>query len=122
MRIALAAFLAVHGLAHLVGFVEARRLAPEGLRYHTTVPAGRVGLGDAGIRIAGMLRLVVALAFGATAIGAIVDAIWWLPLALGSAVGSLLISSTESPESRVGVLIDLAILGILPLAHALGLA
>ena len=121
MRIALAVFLALHGLAHLVSFVEAWRLIPEGFPYKTTVLAGRVDLGDTGIRIAGVLWLFVALAFAATAIGAIVNATWWVPVALGTAVVSLLLSSAEWPDTRVGVLIDLAILGILPLAHGLRL-
>src|SRR5688572_27260278 len=121
MRIALAVVLAAHGVAHLVSFVEAWRLVPEGLPYKTTVLAGRVDLGDAGIRVVGVLWLLVALAFAGAGIGAIVNAPWWVPVALGSAVVSLLLSSTEWPEARVGVMIDLAILATLPLAHGLSL-
>jgi len=119
MRIALALFLAAHGLAHFVSFIEAWRLIPSGFPYKTTILAGRVDLGDTGTRIVGVLWLFLVLAFGATAIGAIVNAAWWVPVALGSAVASLLLSSTEWPDARVGVMIDLGILGILPLAHAL---
>jgi hypothetical protein len=117
MRIVLAMVLAAHGLAHFVSFVEAWRLIPSGFPYKTTILRGRVDLGDTGIRITGMLWLFVTIAFGVAAIGCIANATWWVPVALGSAAASLLLSSTEWPEARVGVMIDFAVLGVLPLAH-----
>ena len=64
MRFVLAILLVAHGVAHLVGVVSSWKLAvlPE-LPYKTVVLSGRVDVGDAGIRVMGVLWLLAALAF-----------------------------------------------------------
>src|SRR5919106_1807207 len=64
------AFLLVaHGVAHLVGFVSSWKLATLAeLPYKTTVFSGRVDVGDAGIRMMGVLWLLAALALLVAAI------------------------------------------------------
>lgn len=120
MRILLALLLAAHGLAHLVSFVEAWRLLPRVMPYKTTVLAGHVDLGDTGTRAAGVLWLLVSIAFAVVAGGAAADTDWWVAGAFGTAVVSLVLSATEWPEARVGVMIDVAILAALPLGRWLG--
>ena len=52
MRIALAILMALHGIAHVVGFLAPWQLT-EGMPYKTTVLAGRWDLGATGIRAVG---------------------------------------------------------------------
>jgi len=113
MRLALAVLMAVHGVAHLVGFAGAWRLAPDGVAYKTTVLAGHVELGDVGIRAVGVLWLALAVGFAVSALGIIGDRSWWPATALGVTIASLLLCATEWPEARIGVAINVLILGVL---------
>jgi hypothetical protein len=111
MRILTALFLAAHGVAHLVGFVGAWRLAaPETVPYATTVLAGRVDLGDAGIRALGVLWLLTAAAFWLVAFGEATGREWWLRAAAFVALASLALSVLGWPEARIGVAVNVAIL------------
>ena len=120
MRIALAVLMAVHGVAHLVGFAGAWRLAPDGIPYKTTVLAGHVNLGDAGMRAVGVLWLGLAVTFAVAAGGAVVDRSWWPALALGVTISSLVLCATEWPEARLGIAINVLILGALAAAWRMG--
>ena len=119
MRIALAVLMMVHGVAHLVGFAGAWRLAPDGIPYKTTVLAGHVDLGDVGIRAVGVLWLGLALGFAVAAIGIIGDRSWWPATAVGVTIASLLLSATEWPEARIGVAINVLILGALAVGQSM---
>ena len=119
MRIALAVLMMVHGIAHLVGFAGAWRLAPDGIPYKTTVLAGHVDLGDVGIRAVGVLWLGLALGFAVTAVGIIGDRSWWPALAVGVTLASLLMCATEWPEARIGVAINVLILGVLAVGRSM---
>jgi hypothetical protein len=56
MRFALAALLMAHGVAHLVGFVVPWRLvASQEVAYRTTILASAIDVGDAGIRMLGIV-------------------------------------------------------------------
>ena len=84
MRIVLAVLMVLHGVAHLPGFVNEWRLANlEGIAYRTTILAGRVDLGDAGIRVVGLLWLASAVAFCVAGVGAFGNQSWWMPMAVG---------------------------------------
>ena len=109
MRIVLAVLMAVHGMAHLVGFAGAWQLAPGGFPYRTTVLGGQLDLGDVGIRVVGLLWLATAVAFVAVAIGTVAGVAWWAPAALTIAIVSLLLSVLEFPEAHLGVVINIAI-------------
>jgi hypothetical protein len=111
VRIVLAVLMALHGLAHLVGFVGSWRLARlEGMPYKTTVLAGRLDLGDAGIRAVGVLWLLLAIGFLIAAIGAIGSRPWWMPAAFMAAGVSLALCLLQWPDSRIGVPVNLVIL------------
>ena len=112
MRIVLAILMMLHAVAHLVSVVEAWQLIPDGFPYKTTVFAGRVDLGDVGIRAVGLVWLFVAIGFLLAAIGAVAGSAWWVPVALGIAASSLLLSFAELPDARTGVVINLAIIAL----------
>jgi hypothetical protein len=120
MRIALAILMTLHAVAHLVSVVEAWHLIPDGFPYKTTVFAGRVDLGDVGIRAVGLVWLFVAIGFLLAAIGAVAGATWWVPTALGIAASSLLLSFAELPDARIGVVINLAIIALVIAGRPLG--
>ena len=110
MRIAIAILMAIHGVAHLPGFVASWRLATlEGMPYRTTALAGSYDFGDAGARAVGVLWLLAAVAFWATAAGAALDTPWWPTLALGAALASLMLCAIGWPDTRIGVPVNLLI-------------
>ena len=110
MRIAIAIVLALHGFAHVVGFAGSFGLA-ESIPYKTTVLGGTVDLGDAGIRAFGILWLVAAGAFLVASAATMTNQEWWMKAVMAAAVGSLLLGMMALPEARIGVAIDLLILG-----------
>lgn len=121
MRIALAVLLALHGIAHLVGFLVPWRLVePEDMVYETTLLAGRLDVGEAGIKALGVVWLLAAMAFLVAAFGAWTARGWWVPLTAGLAALSLLLSVLHWPDARVGVLVNAAILLALVVGIRLG--
>ncbi len=118
--------LAVHGVIHLIGFVVNWRLAQlQGMPYRTTVLAGHLDLGTAGIHIVGLLWLLAALGFVGVGVGlAWFGRPWRGPIA-AVAIFSLVLCILGWPDSAFGALIDVAILAALalgPIWTARGLA
>ena len=121
MRTAIALLMALHGIAHLPGFLNSWELvAMEEIPYHTTVLSGRLDLGDAGIRALGVLWLALAGVFVASAAGALAHGSWWLPWAMGAALVSLLLSAAEWPEARIGVGVNAGLIAALVIGAKLG--
>jgi hypothetical protein len=121
MRIVLAIVMVLHGAAHLVGFAESWQLSmTESVPFKTTVLSGRVDLGPAGIRAGGLLWLLAALAFGLTAAGAVMNAVWWPSIAVVTAIASLVLSLVWWPESRIGVPVNIALIAVLVMGRRLG--
>ena len=90
MRFVLAFLLLAHGVAHLVGFVSSWKLATLAeLPYKTTVFSGRVDVGDAGIRVMGVLWLLAALAFLVAAIAVATETGWAVRFTLAAVIASL---------------------------------
>ena len=120
LRIAVAVLMILHGVAHLPGFVSSWRLAtlPE-IPYHTTVLAGRVDIGDAGMRAMGVLWLAAALAFWIAGAAALTGRHGWVMLAMGVATASLVLCTLEWPVARIGLAVNLAIVLALVLAQRL---
>lgn len=114
MRFVLAALMALHGVAHLVGFAGAWQLAPaKDIPYKTTVFAGHVELGGTGIRVIGVLWLLTALAFVVSAAGAVTNRHWWVGAALAATCVSLAMTIVEWPEARIGLFVNLTVLAAL---------
>lgn len=111
MRIALAVLMALHGVAHFVGFAVPWGLAkPPGGTSRTTILAGRHDLGAGGMRLYGLLWLLIGAAFVASAVAALTGQHWWIHWTPWVAFASLVMSILSWPESRIGVVVNLAIL------------
>jgi len=114
MRSFIAAVLAVHGLAHLVGFVVPWRLAElDEMPYSTRVFGDRLDVGHSGIRLVGLLSLTAAVGYSIAATAIALKLPWWLAATLSTTVFSLVLCIVAWPRSRLGMVIDLAIRAIL---------
>lgn len=111
MRYVLAAFGFAHGVAHLPAFaVSWQLLAMSELPYRTSILQGRLELGDAGIRVWGLVWLALAVAFAVFAVGVWTRASWWLrvlPIVVGI---SALCCILGLPEARMGLAANLVML------------
>jgi len=121
IRLLLVLLLAGHGLAHLPGFLVPWRLAnlPE-LPYRTTLLAGRLDVGEAGVRAVGLIWLLLALAFVILGVGVHLRSPWVVQGVTGAVAVSVVLSLLAWPEARVGVPANLLILGVLFLALRFG--
>ena len=112
--------LVLHGIAHSLGFVAAWQLSAE-VAYKTTIMGGRVDVGDTGIRILGLLWLLIAAAFVFAGILTMLGHPAWLPAALGAATASIVLCATELPDARVGLVLSTAIMIALLAATRMGI-
>lgn len=114
LRVGLGLLMLAHGIAHLPGFAGAWRLAtfPD-LPYHTTLLAGRLDVGDGGMRVVGALWLLLGAAFALAGVGALAGRAGWPALAVGAALASLALCVGEWPAARVGAWVDAALLVVL---------
>lgn len=114
MRILFAALLIAHAIAHLVGFVIPWRLVTsEELPYRTTVLGGTVNLGETGVRLLGVVWLVVGVAFAVVASGLLLRVSWWYRATLGTVLVSLVLCIAGWPVSRLGIVANAVMLGLL---------
>lgn len=114
MRFAIAAVLAAHGIAHLVGFVSSWRIAELAeLPYKTTIVGGRLDVGDVGARLVGLLWLIAALMFIAAAAGVAMQAQWAARLTAFVVAVSLALCVAGWPDARLGVPVNLALVALL---------
>ena len=123
MSLVLALLLLGHGFAHLVGFVGPWKIGKPDRRqpYTTTLLAGRLNVGDTGIRVVGILWLLAAVAFGVLALAVLTDAPWWRPAAIWIASYSLVLSILGLPASWVGIAVDIILLAYVLFAHRLAM-
>ena len=110
MRVALAALLIVHGVAHLVGFVVPWKLVSTvEMPYRTTILGGMADIGDVGARTLGVIWLIAALAFillgGAVLAGSNVRVWMFAMLAL-----SFALCVVGWPEARIGLVVNAVLL------------
>lgn len=121
MRYALSVILAAHGIAHLVGFlVPWRILSSPDMPFKTTLLAGRVDVGDAGIRAIGVLWLLTAGFIVASAAGLALQARWAESMMLPAVLVSLVLCLIEVPEARIGVVLNVGLVLLLLLHPAMG--
>ena len=123
MRFVLAILLVAHGVAHLVGVVSSWKLAvlPE-LPYKTVVLSGRVDVGDAGIRVMGVLWLLAALAFLVAAFAVATEAGWAVRFTRAAIVASLIVCVVGWPDARIGVAVNVGLARLLAMGARLNLA
>jgi hypothetical protein len=114
---AVCAVLAMHGLIHLLGTVAYLRLAEiDGFAFKTTLLAGRVDVGEPGIRIFGALWVLPAAGFLVAAAGLWFGWWWWLPTVVASTVASLLLTTADWNVAFAGAITDIAIVVLLVFA------
>jgi hypothetical protein len=116
LRFVAAVGIGLHGLIHLIGFVVPWRLAelPE-FAYTTAVLAGSIEIGDLGVRILGLLWLLVTVAFVVAAIGVARRTSWALPVTAGTAVASTILCVLALPDAVMGIVVNVAIVGAIAL-------
>lgn len=120
MRVALAGFLLIHGVAHLVGFVVPWRIMQaEEMPYATTLLAGRLEVGDVGAKIVGLVWLALALAFVVASGWVWMERQGWADFVMVVAAVSLVFSILGLPAARLGIPINLVLLGLLLLGRVL---
>lgn len=122
MRFIVAFLMLAHGIAHLVGFSVAMGLGkfPE-LPYKTTLLNGALDVGDAGMRVMGLLWLGLAVAFAAAAAGLVLRQSWWEPVAWWTIGMSILVCALNMPEAKVGLGFNLFLVVALYLAARAGI-
>jgi hypothetical protein len=121
IRLLLSVVLVAHGVAHLVGFVSSWRLVtlPD-LPYRTTILGGLVDLGDAGIRVVGVLWLVTGLTFVASAWAVVSDLPWWQLVVTFAFGASIVLCTVGLPDSRLGFLANGLVLALAVMAVRTG--
>lgn len=116
MRFLLALLMAVHGVAHGVGFVVTWRLTEfQDMPHDTTLLSGTLDVGEGGIKVVGVMWLLTGLAFVVAAAAALLDASWWPTLSVVTAVCSLPLNVAGWPESRLGVLVNVLLIVLIAL-------
>lgn len=104
------AILAIHGLIHLLGTIVYLRLAEiDGFAFKTTLVAGRVDVGEAGIRMFGVLWILPAAGFLVGAAGLWFGWWWWLPTVVASTIVSLMLTTADWTIAFAGAIVDIAI-------------
>ena len=123
MRFVLAFLLVAHAVAHLVGFISSWKLATLAeLPYKTTILSGRVDVGDAGIRMMGLLWLLAALAFLVAAFAMVTETGWAVRFTLAAAMASLILCVVGWPDARIGVAVNVGLALLLVIGARLNLA
>ena len=113
LKLAVGVFFVVHGLVHLLWFVVPWRITTvDGLPYSTSVLAHRIDVGNAGIRVVGLLWLVATLGWVAAGFGLIFLAPWWQGLTIATALFSSALCIVGLPAAKYGLLINLVVLAL----------
>lgn len=121
MRMILAALFIGHGVAHVVGFAVPWKLVTSSeVPYRTTVAGGLVDIGAAGVRLVGLLWLVVAVALVSIAAGVLQHTSWWYRESLAVLMVSSVLCLLGWPDSRPGLVANALILAVLVGGAALG--
>jgi hypothetical protein len=123
VRFVLVFLLVAHGVAHLVGFVSSWKLATLAeLPYKTTIFSGRIDVGDAGIRVMGVLWLLAALAFLVAAFAVATETGWAVRFTLAAVIASLILCVVGWPDARIGVAVNVGLALLLAIGARLNLA
>jgi hypothetical protein len=105
-----AGIIGVHGLIHLMGFVAYWPLAAVAeLPYKTAVAGGAWDVGAVGMKIFGVLWLIVALGFVAAVGGFFFGLSWWRPLLVGTSLVSTAIIALDWAPAFRGAYVNVAI-------------
>lgn len=112
MYIALAALIALHGMAHMVGFA-----APFG--YMKNPPpmdslfVNRLAITNGGMKVLGIFWFAAAIVFVVAAVGLLRRTAWWAPVTLVACLLSIALSVSFLPYARIRLLVDVALIAFL---------
>lgn len=120
MHVIIALFLCVHGLSHLVGFLAGFGLTSVKIPPITTLLWGHVLIGEVTRKIIGSLWLLLAIAFCVAAMGVLLRSGFWPRFTQVVALMSLALCLIEGPDTEIGLVVNLAILGVLSFALKAG--
>jgi hypothetical protein len=111
LRRALAVILGLHGFAHVVGFLGSWKLGDfADAPYTTLIVNGAFDVGDAGIRIVGVLWFAAAVALVVAAVALWQERPTAVRIMLAATAFSLLICMIGLPAGIIGLGVDVAIL------------
>jgi hypothetical protein len=114
IKFLMSALLIVHGLVHILGFlIFFEFMEVDTLKYTTRVLWGRFEIGRIGIRLLGVVWLLVMVAFIAAGVGLLVSAPWWLSLTLWTTAASAVLCLLGLPDTVFGLIINGLIFAIL---------
>ena len=114
---AFAVFFALHGVVHVIGFAVPWKLGgPRSVAYSTSLFNRSLEVGDAGVKLVGLIWLATALAFLAVAVLLWRRHAWAVRLTIGLLLVSLVLCVAGLPGSIMGLAIDVALLAILAVA------
>ncbi len=117
----LAGLLIFHGLVHILGlliFFEITEI--ETLPYSTKVLGERVDIGYIGIRLLGIIWLLILIAMVAAGIGLLLGTSWWYSFALWSTVASTVVTILGWSDTKFGLLINVLVFILLFLGNSQG--
>ena len=116
-RVILIPLLVLHGAVHVLGFVVPWQLAePQGLPYKETLLDGHLHAGAGGVRAVGVAYLIAGAALVVAAIALLAGQTWWWGLAVTGTGLSLAVTFLTLPEAKVGLALNVVVLGVLLLA------
>ena len=111
MKYLIAAFLSIHGIAHLVGFVVPWKIAQlEEMPYSTTILSTKIDLGDTGIKIFGVFWLILALAFFLSIYFIFSHNPLWFVFTICASLFSIIFCILGLPDAKIGVFANILIL------------
>jgi hypothetical protein len=121
MHIAVGIYMFVHGFAHIVGFLISWKLVDDkDSPYKTTILGGKLDLGDTGIRIMGVIWLLLGLSFFMMTYGVITRTEWWKASTIYITFFSLFLSILALPDTKYGVMANILLILFLWIAPSLG--
>ena len=111
VRFLLAGLLLAHGAVHILGFLATWRIAKGGT-IASTPYVGVYTPGDVTVLFLGVLWLVVAAAFVASAVALATRRAWWPQLTAAAALVSLVLCSLWWRDAMAGIVVNLAVLAL----------
>jgi hypothetical protein len=90
------------------------------ISYTTTVLGGRLDIGDVGMRVLGVVWLLITVAFVIAGVTIFFSPPWWWSFTLAVTVASLIVTLLGWPDAKFGVLANIIILLFLFFGPRLG--
>jgi hypothetical protein len=114
LKIILSLYLILHGGIHILGFLANFDLLKwDEITYSTKVLMGKVNLGYVGIRLLGLVWLIVMVMYIVAGIAVFSMPDWWLNLTLLATGLSMVLCILGLPDTKAGILANVFLFGFL---------